>query len=39
MAKTYLNIDGEKALLERADAWRPWRAYACMYLSRHAMEV
>jgi AraC family transcriptional regulator of adaptative response / DNA-3-methyladenine glycosylase II len=25
-------------LLERADAWRPWRAYAAMYLWREAAE-
>ena len=25
-------IDSPRALTERAQAWRPWRAYAAMYL-------
>ena len=28
---------GSKALAERAEAWRPWRAYAVMHLWREAM--
>ncbi len=32
VAKSRLALDTDKALLARADAWRPWRAYAGMYL-------
>jgi len=27
-----LNLSNSRALEERAEAWRPWRAYATMYL-------
>jgi len=36
VAKVKLGINGEKELLERAEAWRPWRAYAGMHLWRNA---
>ncbi|MDZ7685158.1 MAG: hypothetical protein U5O39_09290 [Gammaproteobacteria bacterium] len=32
VANLYLGIDNEQALLERAEAWRPWRAYAGVHL-------
>jgi len=32
VAKSRLALATDKALLARADAWRPWRAYAGMYL-------
>ena len=28
----------EAQLLQRAEAWRPWRAYAAIYLWRHYLE-
>ena len=28
-----------KQLLEKAEAWRPWRAYAVMYLWRHYLQT
>ena len=36
VARAKLNIDGEKALLERSWRWSPWRAYAGMHLWRQA---
>jgi len=36
VARARLNIDGEKALLERSLRWSPWRAYAGMHLWRQA---
>jgi 3-methyladenine DNA glycosylase/8-oxoguanine DNA glycosylase len=29
-----LGIDSERGILERAEAWRPWRGYAAMHLWR-----
>lgn len=34
-AKRYLGIDDARELSARADAWRPWRAYAAVLLWRH----
>lgn len=31
-----VDVDGERALLERSQQWRPWRAYAAMHLWRAA---
>jgi AraC family transcriptional regulator of adaptative response / DNA-3-methyladenine glycosylase II len=36
VARARLNVDGEKALLQRSLRWSPWRAYAGMHLWRHA---
>ncbi len=36
VARDILGIDGEKQLLQRAEKWRPWRAYAGMHLWRNA---
>jgi AraC family transcriptional regulator of adaptative response / DNA-3-methyladenine glycosylase II len=36
VAKEKMGIDSEKELLQRAEAWRPWRAYAGMHLWRNA---
>ncbi len=36
VAKEQLGIATEKELLSRAQAWRPWRAYAGMHLWRNA---
>lgn len=36
VAKEKMGINNEKELLERAQAWRPWRAYAGMHLWRNA---
>jgi 3-methyladenine DNA glycosylase/8-oxoguanine DNA glycosylase len=38
VAAARLLLTGDRALLERADAWRPWRAYAGMYLWSMAKE-
>lgn len=32
MAASHFSIDNEQALMARAENWRPWRAYAAMYL-------
>ena len=32
MAAKHLSLDNEQALMARAETWRPWRAYAAMYL-------
>jgi AraC family transcriptional regulator of adaptative response / DNA-3-methyladenine glycosylase II len=32
VAATHLSLEDEPALMARAEAWRPWRAYAAMYL-------
>jgi len=32
VAASHLGLDSQRALLERAESWRPWRAYAAMYL-------
>jgi AraC family transcriptional regulator of adaptative response / DNA-3-methyladenine glycosylase II len=32
VASSRLSLTNDRALLARADAWRPWRAYAGMYL-------
>jgi AraC family transcriptional regulator of adaptative response / DNA-3-methyladenine glycosylase II len=32
VANSRLGLTTDKALLARAEAWRPWRAYAGMYL-------
>ena len=37
VAKEKLGIKTEKELLERAEKWRPWRAYAGMHLWRNAV--
>jgi len=37
VAKEKLGISGKKELLERAESWRPWRAYAGMHLWRNAI--
>ncbi|MBO6564723.1 MAG: DNA-3-methyladenine glycosylase 2 family protein [Pseudomonadales bacterium] len=39
VASELLGIDNEKALLARAEHWRPWRGYAGMYLWRYAAEL
>jgi AraC family transcriptional regulator of adaptative response / DNA-3-methyladenine glycosylase II len=39
VAAARLLLTSDRALLERADAWRPWRAYAGMYLWSMANEV
>jgi len=39
VAAARLLLTGDRALLERADAWRPWRAYAGMYLWSMANEM
>ncbi len=36
VADALFGIKTEKALLARADAWRPWRGYAAMHMWRHA---
>jgi AraC family transcriptional regulator of adaptative response / DNA-3-methyladenine glycosylase II len=36
VAREILGIDDEKQLLQRAERWRPWRAYAGMHLWRNA---
>ncbi len=36
VASNKLGIRNEKQLLKRAEAWRPWRAYAGMHLWRNA---
>jgi AraC family transcriptional regulator of adaptative response / DNA-3-methyladenine glycosylase II len=33
------SVNSERALLERAEAWRPWRAYAAMYLWQSAPAI
>jgi AraC family transcriptional regulator, regulatory protein of adaptative response / DNA-3-methyladenine glycosylase II len=35
----YASLDHEHELLRRAEAWRPWRAYAAMYLWQGGDEV
>ena len=37
VAKEKMGIDSENELLARAEAWRPWRAYAGMHLWRNAI--
>jgi 3-methyladenine DNA glycosylase/8-oxoguanine DNA glycosylase len=37
VAKEKMGIDSEKELLQRAESWRPWRAYAGMHLWRNAI--
>ena len=37
-ARSLFGIDGEKALLERARCWCPWRGYAGMHLWKYAAE-
>jgi len=32
VAATHFSLENEPALMARAEAWRPWRAYAAMYL-------
>jgi AraC family transcriptional regulator of adaptative response / DNA-3-methyladenine glycosylase II len=39
VAEKVFGADSESALLERAEAWRPWRAYACMHLWGIAKEI
>ena len=39
VAAARLLLTSDQALLERADAWRPWRAYAGMYLWSMANEI
>ncbi len=36
VAREKLGIETEKELINRAEAWRPWRAYAGMHLWRNA---
>lgn len=36
VARGKMGIDSEKKLLERAERWRPWRAYAGMHIWRNA---
>ncbi|MFC1720617.1 DNA-3-methyladenine glycosylase 2, partial [Pseudomonadota bacterium] len=38
VAAVRLSLTSDQALLERAEAWRPWRAYAGMYLWSMAKE-
>ena len=37
-ASALFGIDSEKALLERAERWRPWRGYAGMLMWKYAAE-
>ena len=39
VAKHKLNIESDRALLERSQDWRPWRAYAGMHLWRQAAKL
>ena len=38
-AASLLGIRSEKEMLERSQAWRPWRAYAGMHLWRYAARL
>ena len=38
-AASLLGIQSEKEMLERSQAWRPWRAYAGMHLWRYAASL
>lgn len=37
LARQRLNIDKGKELLDYAEHWRPWRAYACMHIWRDSV--
>ena len=37
--KRSLALQGEREIIRRADSWRPWRAYAAMYLWQSGMET
>lgn len=39
VAEKVFGVDSEPALLDRAERWRPWRAYACMHLWGIAKEI
>ena len=39
VATSLFGIDSEKAMYKRAEAWRPWRAYARMHLWRYAAKL
>ncbi len=39
VASACLGIDDDQGLLDRADRWRPWRAYAGMHLWRQAANL